>query len=78
MPELTETIEDAVEQGRSWLQSIDPKIAAGAVVIALCAGIWVGFKVAGGTVADVAPGPCGDCQKRAAEAAILDDDRPHF
>ena len=72
--------DDVVEATRSWLESIDPKVAAAAVVVALCAGVWIGFKVAGGTVADVAQ-PCQDCAQKEAEAAILEGDgfeRPHF
>jgi hypothetical protein len=56
---------------RSWLESLDPKVVIAGVAIALCLGIWVGFTVAGGNVAEVAQ-RCEDCEQRAREADILD------
>ena len=56
LPDLTTTRFEP-----SWLL-----IGAGAA-IALCVGIWVGFKLAGGEVA----GPCPDCAQRHDEAAAV-------
>ena len=55
------------------IESIDLKswvlpIAAG--VLCACLGIWIGFKMAGGSVTDLQR--CEDCDDKARETAILD------
>ena len=58
--------------GRFTLESISPTMAIAVGVIALCAGVWIGFKLSGGQVAE--QGPCRDCDERAREAAILNSE----
>jgi hypothetical protein len=47
-------------------------------LVAVCAGIWIGFKVAGGSVGDLGGHePCQGCAEKAAreaERAILNED----
>ena len=55
------------------IESIDLKswvlpIAAG--VLCACIGVWIGFKIAGGSVTEI--GGCQECTDKAREAAILD------
>jgi len=54
--EPPEAPDDVTVSGTKWLVPI----ALG--VIALCAGVWIGFKIAGGTVASLAADDeCEDC-----------------
>lgn len=69
---MTET--EITTDSRSWLESIDPKIAAAGALIALCLGVWLGFKIAGGSVEELASQPlCADCIQRERERQILDE-----
>ena len=68
---MTDTATVPVPTGTSTLLLDYKRVAAGAV-IALCLGVWIGFKVAGGKVADLADLPCADCADKAREADIID------
>ena len=59
-------------KSRVSFESISPTMAIAVGVIALCAGVWIGFKLSGGQVAE--QGPCRDCDERAREAAILNSE----
>ena len=67
-----------VENVRVRLASLDPKVVAAIALCAVCVGVWIGFKVAGGSVSDLAEptAPCHDCDEADAEAAILRQDVP--
>ena len=57
------------------LESLDPKVVAAIALAAVCVGVWIGFKVAGGSVAAVArteAPECEDCEDT--EATILSQD----
>lgn len=52
--------------GRFTLESISPTMAIAVGVIALCAGVWIGFKLSGGEVTE-SHVPCRDCAEKAAQ-----------
>ena len=77
MPDVEIEAPDTGATSRFKLTSIDPKMAMAAGVIALCLGIWVGFKLAGGQVSEprhLDATPCQECVERAREAEILNAD----
>ena len=68
-------IEGATSQVRTRLESLDFKVVAAIALAAVCVGVWIGFKVAGGTVAGVAaPTSEPDCGCTDTEATILSQD----
>jgi hypothetical protein len=67
---------EPLDTTRTWLETLDPKIVAAGCVIALCLGVWIGFKVAGGTVTGPDHAPCADCAERRLEADILGAETP--
>jgi hypothetical protein len=57
---------------RQWLESLDPKVAIALGVVALCAGIWIGFKLAGGTVSETRCRECEEKHEQAKRAAAYE------
>ena len=68
---MMDDVDATLEQIKDRLAAVDPKVVLALTAIALCAGIWLGFKLAGGTVAEA---PCAPCEDRRTEAEILDAD----
>ena len=75
---VEEAATEPLAQARTYLESIDPKVAIAGGLLLLCLGIWVGFKLGGGVVTDMAPHRCEDCAEKATdvdtEAMILQEE----